>query len=323
MDRSELERGFSTIMLCKDRTGDIWHAHFGAAAIAAWFFAQEHEELSELAVQAVRAQSDAMLERHALIREEADGEALAPDEAERIIVDALSLTIDRLHWVGHNVIYAAHSLKALRALGGWGSRGDIDGIAALLRAFDRTIPGRSWIGYTASGVKRLDLHAAGIASGGMPDIENAAQLSAFVLGELGAFRTIYRAEAHHDLIGHLLTYSHALNLLHDLGYRELFRRGLPSVLKLAVTLRNSRDLAPEESVKLVSPVDRLPLRESRRSEHLPLEPAYWQQDHAGHDWDGGHSFKFPAAFYDHLKRVPADGANAAYEEKFRYLLLES
>lgn len=322
MDRSQLERGLSTIARCKAHTGDIWHAHFGAAAIAAWFFAQENGELSEAAVQAIHAQAEAMLEGHALIREEAEGEALALEEAERIIVDALSLTIDQLHWVGHNVIYAAHSLQALRALGGWGARSDIEGIAALLRAFDRTIPGRSWIGYTASEVKRLDLHAATLASGGLPEIEEAAQLSAFVLGELGAFRTIYRAEAHHDLIGHLLTYSHALNLLYDLGYRELFRKGLPSVLKLAVVLRASRDLAPEEPVKLVSPVDRLPLRESRRSEQLPLEAAYWLQDHAGHEWDGGHSFKFPAAYYNHLNRVPAGGASEAYEANFRYLLIE-
>jgi hypothetical protein len=321
MARSKLERGLSTIALCKGQTGDIWHAHFGAAAIAAWFFAQENDELPAEAAKAVIEQAEAMLERHALVREEGEGDKIALDEAERLIVDALSLTVDQLHWVGHNVIYAAHSLKALRALGGWGTRSDIEGIAALLRAFDRTIPGRSWIGYTASEVKRMELEAAVHGSGG-PVIESADQLSAFVLGELAAFRTIYRAEAHHDLIGHLLTYSHALNILHDLGYRGLFRSGVPPLLKLAVVLRRSRGLAPGEPVKLVSPVDRLPLRESLRAAHLPLEHAYWLYDHAGHDWDGGHSFKFPAAFYDHLNRVPADGASAAAVENFRYLLLE-
>ncbi|ACT04770.1 hypothetical protein [Paenibacillus sp. JDR-2] len=300
MNKELLREGLSVIAQCKPKTGDIWEAHFGAAAIAGYFLIQGNGIKGEMAGRIID-QSFAMLAAHPYSSGQPD--ILIPEmeyaAAANMILAALEPTIGELHWVGHHVIYSAASLLALRELGSWGAREDIEGICLLIRSFERTIPGRSWLGYKTSEVKRLTEEA----EDRFPIIENAEQLSQFILDELASFEVIYKAESHHDLIGHMLTFSHALNVLDDLGYTEYFRRGLPAVLKLVKALRYSRHLSMEDSVPLYSPVDRLPLIEAGRSEYLPLEPEYWERDYAKLDWDFGHVFKFSHSFYDHIRRV--------------------
>ncbi|PFA60117.1 hypothetical protein CN931_16330 [Bacillus sp. AFS054943] len=55
----------------------------------------------------------------------------------------------------------------------------------------------------------------------------------FILNELSKFNIIYRAESHHDLIGHMLTYSHAINIMYDLGHVFKFSYSYFDYLKRA------------------------------------------------------------------------------------------
>lgn len=149
-------------------------------------------------------------------------------------------------------------------------------------------------------------------------IEDPVQLSRLILDELGAFQTIYHAEAHHDLIGHMLTYGHALNILYELGYPALFHKGIPPFLTMVKALRLSRDVDIEQEMpSLQSPVDLLPLERAERSVALPHELEYWLTDRRSRDWYGGHVFKFPFSFYHHAKNgepVPETWEN------FRYII---
>ncbi|KPV59708.1 hypothetical protein QJ48_09420 [Paenibacillus sp. A3] len=312
-DQGTLESGLTMIAMCKQETGDIWHAHFGAAAIAGYFFAKENG-LSDLALRSLTDQSEAMIKKHLRTPAILKANGCTVRQAESAILEALEPTIDRLHWVGHNAIYAAVSLLALHELGGWGSEENIDGICELLRAFENTVPGRSWLGFTASEVRRLGPDEADR----FPKVKDARQLSEFILNEVAQFKTIYRAEAHHDLIGHMLTFSHALNILSDLGHESLFRRGLLPLFTLIKVLRRSHHLLPGDAIRLDSPVDRLPLKKAERAAALPTEPAYWAADLGRYDWDFGHSFKFAFSFYNHLNRSPQDKEGAV--ENFRYLV---
>lgn len=318
MDKKPLKGGLSIISQCKSSTGDIWEAHIGAGAIASVFFIKENGMSAET-VNRITAQSEAMLDKHLFNRTANVAEGIDLWDAEHMILEALEISIDQLHWVGHNVIYAAISLLALRDLGRWGSQDEIEGICALLRSFEKTIPGRSWLGYTASEVKKLQIEE----SDNNPAIEDAKQLSEFILNELSSFRIIYRAESHHDLIGHMLTFSHALNILFDLGHVTYFKRGLPPLLKLAKVLRASHNLNLDldHSIKLSSPVDRWPILKAERSEWLPVDHEYWSKDYAQHEWDFGHVFKFPFSFYNHLNRVSERKDSAI--ENFRFIVHSS
>ncbi|MFC3802440.1 hypothetical protein [Cohnella sp. GCM10012308] len=321
-DRALLENGLAVIATSRRRTGDIWEAHFGAAAIAAYFFIAENRLEADVA-RKIADQADRMVSEHIegpagcfrSDRTASGNKALRrASECERAIAKALEETIDGLHWVGHNAIYAAASLKAIREMDGWGEPEDVKEIAELIRSFKGKIPGRSWIGYKTSEVKVLALPEKDGPSG----IEDGAALSRAILRELTAFETIYKAEAHHDLIGHMLTFSHALVTLEELGYRALFERGLGPLFKLVHALRASRHLRPGEPVKLHSPVDREPLAPAQPSSSLPTESEFWDKDRSGDVWDFGHAFKFPYSFYHLAAR--AGGADAAAFDRFRRIV---
>src|SRR5690554_2907771 len=116
-NESILRRGLSIISQCKEETGDIWHAHYGVAAIASYFFVKENQLPLDLATKLI-TQSDAMLDKHELAHSINVSQHIEYTIAERLILESLEKTMDRLHWVGHNVIYSALSLLAIRELGG-------------------------------------------------------------------------------------------------------------------------------------------------------------------------------------------------------------
>lgn len=317
MNEHLLSDGLTIISACKKETGDIWQAHWGAAAIGSFFFiknnrldAETQRRISRQAEEMVRSVQSVRGQNRSAVMEKSteSGAALT-------ILTALERSIDSLHWVGHNVIYSASCLSAIRELGGWGTREEIEGVADLIRSFEKTIPGRSWIGYKTSEVKRLKI----TQEDHVPTLGTPGDLSAFVLGELASFPVIYRAEAHHDLIGHMLTFSHALNVLHDLGHATFFQRGIVPLLQLVKALRASCSIHLGQPIQLLSAADRLPLHRAVRNEHLPIESEFWAKDYRMHNWEFGHVFKFPHSFYDHLSRIEVQ--RQAYTEAFRYLTL--
>lgn len=62
-DLKLLNSGLSIISTCKTQSGDIWEAHFGAAAIAGYFFMKDNDLPIETAASVSR-QVNAMVERH-------------------------------------------------------------------------------------------------------------------------------------------------------------------------------------------------------------------------------------------------------------------
>ncbi|WP_078553811.1 hypothetical protein [Bacillus alkalicellulosilyticus] len=311
MSSDLVRKGLSIISQCKDDTGDIWHAHFGAAAIASYYLVKDFT-FSQESVDRIISQSEKMIEKHSLSQVHFTT-GVDYTVAERKIVDALEETIGQLHWVGHHVIYTAYSLLAIRELGSWGEE-SIDKIVQLILSFKGTIPGRSWIGYTAKDIKNMEI----TKDDKIPSILTPVDLSEFILKELATFQTIYEAEAHHDLIGHMLTYSHALNVIYDLGHHSLFHKGLFPVLQLVKALRKSKEITDVTSIKLVSPVDKLPLFQKQRANALPFEKSFWEKDYEGIEWDFGHLFKFTYSYLDHTNRVPALKEDTL--ENFRYII---
>jgi len=311
-NKTVLRDGLSIISQCKRRTNDIWHAHFGAAAIASYFFLKDNN-MDEEITRNMYYQTKRMLNKQKLgevinVKEEIDFQS-----AEKIIIKSLEQTIDELHWVGHNVIYAALSLLAIKELQKWGDNQEIEGIFNLILSFQKTIPGRSWIGFTTKEVKQLHINDEIVN-----ELRNPKQLSTFILNELSQFHIIYRAESHHDLIGHLLTFSHAINIMYDLGHRDIFYRALRPLLKLVYVLRASQNLMPNTEINLHSPIDCLPLIESKRAHILPTENQFWLKDYGAFDWDFGHVFKFSYSYFDHIKRAPK--YKDITLEKFRFII---
>ncbi|PFC11316.1 hypothetical protein [Bacillus cereus] len=311
-NKTVLRDGLSIISQCKKQTNDIWHAHFGAAAIASYFFMKDNNMEEEI-TRSVYSQTKMMLNNQKLVGIIDSKEEIDFQSAEKMIIKSLEHTIDELHWVGHNVIYAALSLLAMKELQKWGDNQAIEGITNLILSFRKTIPGRSWIGFTTKEVKQLSIKDE-IES----EFKNPKQLSKFILNELSQFNIIYRAESHHDLIGHSLTFSHAINIMYDLGHIDIFHRAIRPLLKLVYVLRASQNLMPNTGINLHSPIDCLPLIESRRAHVLPIENQFWLKDYIAFDWDFGHVFKFSYSYFDHIKRAPE--YKDITLEKFRFVI---
>ncbi|PEC86821.1 hypothetical protein [Bacillus cereus] len=311
-NKTVLKGGLSIISQCKKETNDIWHAHFGAAAIASYFFIKDNNVEEEI-IRSMYSQTKMMLNKQNLSGIIENKEEIDFQSAEKTIIKSLEHTIDELHWVGHNVIYAALSLLALKELQKWGDNQAIEGIANLLLSFQKTIPGRSWIGFTTKEVKQLS-----IKNEMESKLRNPKQVSKFILKELSQFNIIYRAESHHDLIGHLLTFSHAINIMYDLGHRDIFYRAIRPLLKLVYVLRASQNLTSNSEINLHSPIDSLPLIESKRGHVLPTENQFWLKDYSASDWDFGHVFKFSFSYFDHIKRAPK--YKDITLEKFRFIM---
>ncbi|KAB2451905.1 hypothetical protein F8160_03335 [Bacillus sp. CH126_4D] len=311
-NKTVLKNGLSIISQCKKQTNDIWHAHFGAAAIASYFFMKDNNPEEEV-TRSMYSQTKMMLNKQNLGEVIDSKEEIDFQSAEKMIIKSLEHTIDELHWGGHNVIYAALSLLAMKELQKWGSNQEIEGITNLILSFQKTIPGRSWIGFTTKEVKQLNINDV-IES----ELRNPKQVSKFILKELSQFKIIYRAESHHDLIGHLLTFSHAINIMYDLGHRDIFHRGIRPLLKLVFVLRASQNLTSNSEINLHSPIDRLPLIESKRANALPTENQFWLKDYSVFDWDFGHVFKFSYSYFDHIKRAPI--YKNITLEKFRFII---
>ncbi|MFD2615701.1 hypothetical protein [Paenibacillus gansuensis] len=314
LNRSILRDGLRVIASCKRETGDIWQAHYGAAAIGSYFFVTSNNLRHDIA-ELIALQARVMLNKVLRLTRSTQHHTYCDiHTAKATILDALDKTIDELHWVGHNVIYSSASLLAVNELNDCGSVEEVAGITELILSFKKTIPGRSWIGFSASEVKRLRI----LDEDGFPTISNPKELSLLVLEELTKFPIIYRGESHHDLIGHMLTFSHALNILFDLGYVSFFKRGLFPIMQLIKVLRYSCNVTPGDSIKLVSPVDHLPLQPTVRVNSLPTEIQFWEKNYSEQDWDFGHVFKFSHSFYDHLRRVELK--KDSYSENFRYII---
>ncbi len=310
-NKSILKDGLSIISQCKKETNDIWHAHFGVAAIASYFFVKDNNIAEEI-TRNIYSQTRMMLNKQKIGEIIDDKEEIDFQGAEKMIIKSLEHTVDELHWVGHNVIYAALSLLAMKELQKWGDKHAIEGITNLILSFQKTIPGRSWIGFTTKEVRQLV-----IDDEIQCELTHPTKLSKFILDELSKFKIIYRAESHHDLIGHMLTFSHAINIMYDLGHRDIFQRGIRPLLKLVYALRASQKFIPNTEMNLHSPIDHLPLIESMRAHVLPTEKQFWLKDYSESDWDFGHVFKFSYSYFDHIKRAPEYKRTV---EQFRYVI---
>ncbi|HDR7785468.1 TPA: hypothetical protein QCY04_005976, partial [Bacillus wiedmannii] len=126
-----LKSGLSIISQCKRQTNNIWHAHFGAAAIASYFFMKDNN-MDEEITHNMYYQTKRMLNKQNLGEVIDDKEEIDFQSAEKMIIKSLEHTIDELHWVGHNVIYAALSLLAMKELQKWGDNQEIEGITNLI-----------------------------------------------------------------------------------------------------------------------------------------------------------------------------------------------
>lgn len=238
------------------------NGHYGAAMIAAYFFARE-VELDERTREAIKTELDAFRNAgRAFFEFDTPKEEATPERAPEI-ARSLEKGIDQLRGAGHNVIFASLALKAFRHAPELAKPQWIDGILKLdehLREhfkpdadteFNRAHPLPKW--QTPQEM-----------------LESALSCFANTSGN-GAVGMI-----------HGVTHADAVAELWELGYESLAMRG-SEALKIQINLDSTRPGAGLAE----------PLADS------PLSQRFWENPAIRRETWGfrGHNFKFPYSYY--------------------------
>lgn len=277
-----------------------WNAgHYGAAVLAAYFFAEE-QGLDAAASAALAAQLDRLIARHPELFAPPPDPSGCGDVA--AVAAALRRTIGGLHAIGHNVIFATLALKACARRPELATPDHVAGLVALLDQFDGCGPGRPFYGWDDPASVRLE------AADAIPRYDGEAAIARTALAAFARVEAVHPF-LHQGIVGHLLTHAHALIDLARIGHPELAARGHDAHRLYVKLARNP----PDEG----EPIP----RRAAIAAFAPRAAAFWRRDHEGaREWLVGHLFKYVYSFYDLLRHVDDAAERRALEAHLAYVL---
>ena len=302
INESYLEKGLTGLARCHDAP---WESHFPAAVLAGFYYSAANKLPAETE-RKMEAQLDLLIAaKHELFPPYSSNGALA--DSSEPIVEALEESIDRFSELGHNAIFAAYALRALKDKPAFRSEKAVLDIASVIRQLNCE-PAHYWLRIAKEHDPRsFSIDRRTVFTDDLP----AEKLAGMILAELPKFTHIYTQMGSKSHVGHLLTQSQALLALRQLGFPQLANRGSYSLECRFILLKDSQGHKSSE---------RSFYRPATRSALLPHEPEYWAQDFTQCQWDEGHAFKYTFSFHELANQVADEKVKAEATEKFRYLI---
>lgn len=302
--------------LARAHRANTMAGHLGAALVAGYCFSEQHPELDGVVHAGIEGELDRVVAGEEqwfdpktagfTVAElfEPLPDTTAQPERTRTIAEALARNIDELHQSGHNVIFAALALRALRDHPELATAAIVDGIAELTEGFNGTRGGRQYFGKDRGW---LDSDDVTLPADDLPPPYAGTQAMARVVLD----QVVRTATEHRQGCGglyHVINHAAGLADLWQLGYEELARRGFAAHrhhVRIWRVLPNLED----ELGKLTA------------AEHDPLTPPYWTTG----TWrrDSAlltHRVKTLYGFQTLLKLVDDAALRQAAEQKFLYLM---
>lgn len=311
----QLQRGLFG-MANASRAGTM-AGHLGAAVVAGYFFGENHPDLDEGVLAAVRRDQDRIaggeesiwfnpkkvgLTAAQLFSPLPEGKPVP--NATATIAAALARNIDRTRQSGHNVIFGSIAIRALADHPDLATAKVTAGITRLIAGFDGAHAGRGYYG-KAKGWKVGN--AAPVAAGNdLPEYQSTEQMARVMIDELTA-----TAQQHRQGFGglfHLVNHAAALAELEQHGFAQLARDGWSAHRHHLLLYRALPDLTEELG----------PLEAAGED---PLTPAYWKRTRS-RQWSAWltHRIKTLYGFYTLLGYVEDETRKAAARQAFRYLM---
>jgi hypothetical protein len=267
------------------------NGHLAAAVISAAFFCRD-EKLDDDTRKELLSLVEARMLKKPLFEprkdEKADPELVAG------LVQDLDAGIDTLRRYGHNIIFAALSLKALKAEPDAVTPARVKGLREMVRSFGK---GKGPGGRP----KEKD---------GFTDLADEQKFIHFALEEyLRAMDLYLVGKGHHGFAGHLLTTGHALVELNRLGYKETAAKGVTAYWQFVEEARRGVDLGGKK-VKAAPPAP-----------PTPLERDYWVEQGKRDPGDliSSHLIKYPYSFYALARELRDDTLKRRLVEKLYHL----
>ena len=247
--------------------------HLGAAVVAGYFIGEQHPDLDEKVYKGIEAELDRIIRGESVFSPNKDAALNAPAMFEPFpkeqpkedlidgIADALSRNINRARESGHNVIFAAIAIRALKDHPDLATPSVIDGIRKLIAGFDNASPGSGYYGKEKGRIngRKITLpDDAGIRQ--FPDLPTMANT---VVDDL-----IQHAAQRREGFGgswHVINHAAALAELSRQGYRELAIKGLPAFHEHYRLFQTLPDVSEEKGVETPTA-------------DAPLTPSFWHPD---------------------------------------------
>jgi hypothetical protein len=252
--------------------------HLGAGVVAGYFIAEQHPDLDAKVYQGIEAELDRIIRGESVFspRENAAisvAEMFEPFAKEQSkenlidgIADALADNIGQTRQSGHNVIFAAIAIRALKDHPEFATPSVTDGIRKLTVGFNGATPGS---GYYGKQKGRIDGRKVPLPKDdAFPPYADLQAMASAVLDTL-----IQHASERRQGFGglvHLINHAAALAELAQYGYRELATQGLAAHHQHMMLWKTLPDVTDE-------------LGPETPTEHDPRTPAFWQSGNIRRD----------------------------------------
>lgn len=196
--------------------------HNAAAVIASSFFCQE-QKIGEEAQRELLAFMEKRLLRSRIYQAQPKED---PDlELEKGLLADIEEGIGDLRRIGHNIIFAALGLKALRAMPQTRTPMRVEGLQAMIRSFNK-----------------IDRGVFVPDDPGLVGLEDEKKFVHFIFKEyLDALDLYLNGNGHHGFAGHTLTVGHALLEMHRMGHKEIARKGVQAFWQFVGQARKGAD----------------------------------------------------------------------------------
>lgn len=289
--------------------------HLGAAVVAGYFIAEQHPDLDDRVYAAIEGELDRIIAGQSVFSPGPGAaitvaEMFAPYASERPrenlidgIADALKQNIDQPRESGHNVIFAAIAIRALKDHPDFATPSITDGIRRLIARFNGVRSGSAYYGKARG---RVDgRHIALPADDGFPPYADLPAMAEAVLDEL-----IRHADQRRDGFGglwHVINHAAALAELASYGYGELASSGLAAHHQHLRLLRTVPDVAEELGAPVPARFD-------------PRSAEFWQADIKRDTARLDHRVKTLYGFDTLVELVDDRRKRALANEKLRYLM---
>lgn len=246
--------------------------HLGAAVVAGYFFGEDQPELPEGVFRGIEGELERIIGGEEAIWFDARRAGLTPTdlfrpfpeerpspEAVATIADALRANVGETRQSGHNVIFAAIALRALRDHPDHATPQIVAGIRRLIEGFNNAHAGRGY--YGEQGGWRNGNQVELTPDDGFPPYESVPQLVDVTIGELIATAAVKKQGF--GGLWHLVNHAAAIVELGRIGFEELAREALPAHHQHIRLWRSLPDVEDE-----LGPVI--------KAEADPRDPTYWQ-----------------------------------------------
>jgi hypothetical protein len=247
--------------------------HLGAAVVAGYFIAEQHPDLDEGVYKGIEGELDRIIAgqsafgpgKNASISVAEMFESFPKERSNENLIDgiadALAKNIHQTRQSGHNVIFAAIAIRALKDHPDFATPSVTDGIRKLIAGFNGQTPGN---GYYGKEKGRIDGRKVPLPKDdALPPHADLQAMANAVLDDL-----IQHASERRVGFGgltHVINHAAALAELARHGYRELAMKGLPAHHQHMQLWRTLPNVAGE-------PGERIPTKQR----HDPRTSAFWQ-----------------------------------------------